>query len=66
MGLYLIQVFQFFFIGPSARVTLLKIKKSFHDTDNVLYDWINGSSNGHNDHCAWRGVTCNNAIVVKL
>ncbi|XP_077236346.1 leucine-rich receptor-like protein kinase family protein [Tasmannia lanceolata] len=38
-------------------VTLLEIKKSFRDVDNVLYDWIDAASS---DYCSWRGVTCDN------
>lgn len=45
--------------------TLLDIKKSFKDKDNVLYDWIDANSN---DYCSWRGVTCDNVTfdVVAL
>ncbi|XP_043706623.1 LRR receptor-like serine/threonine-protein kinase ERECTA isoform X1 [Telopea speciosissima] len=38
--------------------TLLEIKKSFRDVDNVLYDWTDSPSS---DYCFWRGVTCDNA-----
>ncbi|XP_050365678.1 LRR receptor-like serine/threonine-protein kinase ERECTA [Argentina anserina] len=38
--------------------TLLEIKKSFRDVDNVLYDWRDSPSL---DYCAWRGITCDNA-----
>uniref|UniRef100_A0A0E0HMD9 non-specific serine/threonine protein kinase n=1 Tax=Oryza nivara TaxID=4536 RepID=A0A0E0HMD9_ORYNI len=34
--------------------TLLEIKKSFRNVDNVLYDWAGG------DYCSWRGVLCDN------
>lgn len=37
--------------------TLLEIKKSFSDVDNVLYDWTDSPSS---DYCIWRGVTCDN------
>lgn len=37
--------------------TLLEIKKSFRNVDNVLYNWINSSSS---DYCSWRGITCDN------
>ncbi|KAF7830411.1 LRR receptor-like serine/threonine-protein kinase ERECTA [Senna tora] len=37
--------------------TLLEIKKSFRDVDNVLYDWTDSPSS---DYCVWRGVTCDN------
>ncbi|KAL5995095.1 hypothetical protein ACLOJK_025153 [Asimina triloba] len=45
--------------------TLLEIKKSFKDVDNVLYDWIDATSS---DYCSWRGVTCDNVTfnVVAL
>ncbi|GAB2275891.1 hypothetical protein Dimus_010637 [Dionaea muscipula] len=45
--------------------TLLEIKKSFRDEDNVLYDWTDSPSS---DYCVWRGVTCDNATfnVVAL
>ncbi|KAG2404445.1 LRR receptor-like serine/threonine-protein [Vigna angularis] len=47
------------------RTTLLKIKKSFRDVDNVLYDWTDSPSS---DYCAWRGITCDNVTfnVVAL
>lgn len=37
--------------------TLLEIKKSFSDVDNVLYDWTDSSSS---DYCVWKGVECDN------
>ncbi|KAB5553063.1 hypothetical protein DKX38_010374 [Salix brachista] len=37
--------------------TLLEIKKSFRDVDNVLYDWTDSPSS---DYCVWRGVICDN------
>lgn len=45
--------------------TLLEIKKSFRDVDNVLYDWTDSPSS---DYCVWRGVTCDNVTfnVVAL
>eukprot|EP00268_Persea_americana_P027832 TRINITY_DN2709_c1_g2_i1.p1 TRINITY_DN2709_c1_g2~~TRINITY_DN2709_c1_g2_i1.p1 ORF type:complete len:986 (-),score=171.28 TRINITY_DN2709_c1_g2_i1:241-3198(-) len=45
--------------------TLLEIKKSFRDVDNMLYDWIDAASS---DYCSWRGVTCDNVTfnVVAL
>ncbi|KAJ1442837.1 Serine/threonine-protein kinase, active site [Sesbania bispinosa] len=45
--------------------TLLEIKKSFRDVDNVLYDWTDSPSS---DYCAWRGITCDNVTfnVVAL
>ncbi|KAK9102440.1 hypothetical protein Sjap_019694 [Stephania japonica] len=35
--------------------TLLEIKKSLRDVENVLYQWTDSS-----DYCYWRGVTCDN------
>nr|XP_016513934.1 PREDICTED: LRR receptor-like serine/threonine-protein kinase ERECTA [Nicotiana tabacum] len=45
--------------------TLLEIKKSFRDVENVLYDWTDSPSS---DYCAWRGVTCDNVTfnIVSL
>ncbi|KAG6772535.1 hypothetical protein POTOM_023948 [Populus tomentosa] len=45
--------------------TLLEIKKSFRDVDNVLYDWTDSPSS---DYCVWRGVICDNVTynVVAL
>ncbi|RDX77208.1 LRR receptor-like serine/threonine-protein kinase ERECTA, partial [Mucuna pruriens] len=45
--------------------TLLEIKKSLRDADNVLYDWTDSPSS---DYCVWRGVTCDNVTfnVVAL
>ncbi|CAN0918407.1 LRR receptor-like serine/threonine-protein kinase ERECTA [Linum grandiflorum] len=37
--------------------TLVEIKKSFKDVDNVLYDWTDSSSS---DYCVWRGIICDN------
>ncbi|XP_026441235.1 LRR receptor-like serine/threonine-protein kinase ERECTA [Papaver somniferum] len=37
--------------------TLLDIKKSFRDVDNVLYDWTDSSSD---NYCSWRGIICDN------
>ncbi|CAK7352768.1 unnamed protein product [Dovyalis caffra] len=37
--------------------TLLEIKKSFRDVDNVLYDWTESPAS---DYCVWRGVICDN------
>ncbi|KAJ3695576.1 hypothetical protein LUZ60_000953 [Juncus effusus] len=38
------------------RATLLEIKKSFRNVDNILSDWRDSSS----DFCSWRGVICDN------
>ncbi|XP_022881625.1 LRR receptor-like serine/threonine-protein kinase ERECTA [Olea europaea var. sylvestris] len=45
--------------------TLLDMKKSFRDVENVLYDWTDSPSA---DYCVWRGVTCDNVTfnVVAL
>ncbi|XP_010273915.1 PREDICTED: LRR receptor-like serine/threonine-protein kinase ERECTA isoform X2 [Nelumbo nucifera] len=45
--------------------TLLEIKKSFRDVDNVLYDWTDSPTYGY---CSWRGITCDNVTfnVVAL
>lgn len=45
--------------------TMLEIKKSFRDVDNVLYDWTDSPTS---DYCAWRGITCDNVTfnVVAL
>ncbi|CAA7401259.1 unnamed protein product [Spirodela intermedia] len=45
--------------------TLLEIKKSFRNVDNILYDWTDGPAS---DYCSWRGVTCDNMTfgVVSL
>ncbi|XP_023885760.1 LRR receptor-like serine/threonine-protein kinase ERECTA isoform X2 [Quercus suber] len=52
-------------VDSDDGATLLEIKKSFRDVDNVLYDWTNSPSS---DYCVWRGVTCDNVTfsVVAL
>ncbi|CAN6465867.1 unnamed protein product [Victoria cruziana] len=62
VGLMLV-LFAFATLGSVFAVsndskTLLDIKKSFRDADNVLYDWTDASSA---DFCSWRGITCDNA-----
>ncbi|RRT50720.1 hypothetical protein B296_00040048 [Ensete ventricosum] len=49
----------------SEGATLVEIKKSFRNVDNVLYDWTDNPSS---DHCSWRGVICDNVTfsVVAL
>ncbi|XP_022859322.1 LRR receptor-like serine/threonine-protein kinase ERECTA isoform X2 [Olea europaea var. sylvestris] len=37
--------------------SLLEIKNSFRDVENVLYDWTDSPSSGY---CVWRGITCDN------
>ena len=51
--------------SSSSGKTLLEIKKSFRNVDNILYDWIDASSS---DYSSWRGVTCDNLTfaVVSL
>ena len=46
-----------FFVLFVEGATLLEIKKSFRDVDNVLYDWTDSPSS---DYCVWRGVSCDN------
>ncbi|XP_021277529.1 LRR receptor-like serine/threonine-protein kinase ERECTA isoform X1 [Herrania umbratica] len=55
----------FAFVDSEDGATLLEIKKSFRDVDNVLYDWADTPSS---DYCVWRGVTCDNVTfnVVAL
>ncbi|XP_056176806.1 LRR receptor-like serine/threonine-protein kinase ERECTA isoform X2 [Syzygium oleosum] len=45
--------------------TLLEVKKSLRDVDDVLYDWTDSPSS---DYCVWRGVSCDNVTfnVVEL
>uniref|UniRef100_A0A0E0GDK2 non-specific serine/threonine protein kinase n=1 Tax=Oryza nivara TaxID=4536 RepID=A0A0E0GDK2_ORYNI len=38
--------------------TLLEIKKSFRNVDNVLYDWAGDGAPRR--YCSWRGVLCDN------
>ncbi|GAB4836922.1 hypothetical protein Ancab_001833 [Ancistrocladus abbreviatus] len=45
-------------VDSDDGATLLEIKKSFRDVDNVLYDWTDSPSS---DYCVWRGVTCDNS-----
>ncbi|KAA8546248.1 hypothetical protein F0562_003013 [Nyssa sinensis] len=47
----------FGYVISDDGATLLEIKKSFRDVDNVLYDWTDSPSS---DCCVWRGVTCDN------
>ncbi|WOG84765.1 hypothetical protein DCAR_0103949 [Daucus carota subsp. sativus] len=47
----------FCLVDSNDGATLLEIKKSFRDKDNVLYDWTDSPSS---DYCVWRGVTCDN------
>ncbi|KAJ3699158.1 hypothetical protein LUZ61_002863 [Rhynchospora tenuis] len=51
-------------VPTNDGATLLEIKKSFRNVDNILYDWSESSS----DYCSWRGVICDNVTfgVVAL
>ncbi|KAI9106752.1 hypothetical protein K1719_022280 [Acacia pycnantha] len=55
----------FISVDSDDGATLLEIKKSFRDVDNVLCDWTDSPSS---DYCVWRGVTCDNVTfnVVAL
>ncbi|KAK7283162.1 hypothetical protein RIF29_12507 [Crotalaria pallida] len=52
-------------VDSDDGATLLEVKKSLRDVDNVLYDWTDSPSS---DYCVWRGVTCDNVTfnVVAL
>lgn len=54
-----------FFNFWNEGATLLEIKKSFRDVDNVLFDWTDLPSS---DYCAWRGIACDSVTfnVVSL
>ncbi|KAL9230479.1 hypothetical protein vseg_005824 [Gypsophila vaccaria] len=45
-------------VNSDDGATLLEIKKSIRDVENVLYDWSDSPSS---DYCVWRGITCDNA-----
>ncbi|KAK8930640.1 LRR receptor-like serine/threonine-protein kinase ERECTA [Platanthera zijinensis] len=49
----------------SEGSTLLEIKRSFRNVDDILYDWTNAASS---DYCSWRGITCDstNFGVISL
>ncbi|KAL7112281.1 hypothetical protein ACP275_05G142700 [Erythranthe tilingii] len=51
--------------GGGDGGTLVEVKKSFRDVDNVLYDWTESPSS---DYCVWRGILCDNVTfnVVAL
>ncbi|KAI8526118.1 hypothetical protein RHMOL_Rhmol13G0284200 [Rhododendron molle] len=61
----LLSCLSFSFVFSDDGATLLEIKKSFRDVDNVLFDWTDLPSS---DYCAWRGVACDNVTfnVVSL
>ncbi|XP_074286850.1 uncharacterized protein LOC141612047 [Silene latifolia] len=44
-------------VDSDDGATLLEIKKSIRDEENVLYDWADSAST---DYCIWRGITCDN------
>ncbi|OIW21890.1 hypothetical protein TanjilG_13837 [Lupinus angustifolius] len=52
-------------VESNDGTTLLEIKKSLRDVDNVLYDWTDSPSS---DYCVWRGISCDNVTfdVVAL
>ncbi|KAH9653116.1 LRR receptor-like serine/threonine-protein kinase ERECTA [Citrus sinensis] len=50
-------------VDSEDGATLLKIKKSFRDVDNVLYDWTDSPSS---DYCVWRGITCDNVTFTVI
>lgn len=56
----------FLLVNSDDGGTLLEIKKSFRDVNNVLYDWTDSSPSS--DYCMWRGVSCDNVTfnVVAL
>lgn len=62
---FLFEINGFIIVYGDEGATLLEIKKSFRDVDNVLYDWADSPSS---DYCVWRGVTCDNVTfsVVSL
>ncbi|XP_020686199.1 LRR receptor-like serine/threonine-protein kinase ERECTA [Dendrobium catenatum] len=43
--------------GGNDGLTLVEIKKSFRNVDDILYDWTGAASS---DYCFWRGITCDN------
>ncbi|KAK4761140.1 hypothetical protein SAY87_006033 [Trapa incisa] len=53
-----------FLVASNDGATLLEMKKSFRDVDNILYDWTDSPS----DYCVWRGIICDNVTfsVVSL
>ncbi|KAI3786965.1 hypothetical protein L1987_41080 [Smallanthus sonchifolius] len=55
----------FLLVNSDYGGTLLEIKRSFRDVNNVLYDWTDSPSS---DYCMWRGVSCDNVTfnVVAL
>ncbi|OIV96431.1 hypothetical protein TanjilG_09858 [Lupinus angustifolius] len=54
-------------VDSDDGATLLELKKSLRDVDNVLYDWTDPPSS---DYCMWRGVTCDdvtfNVVALNL
>lgn len=65
MNVGFVGTYLFKYVMFEKGATLLEIKKSFRDVDNILYDWRDSPSS---DYCGWRGVTCDNATfnVVAL
>ncbi|PON39635.1 GPCR kinase [Trema orientale] len=50
-------------VDSDDGATLLEVKKSFRDVDNVLYDWTDSPSS---DYCIWRGISCDNVTFSVL
>ncbi|KAF1886352.1 hypothetical protein Lal_00045584 [Lupinus albus] len=50
-------------VESNDGTTLLEIKKSFRDVDNVLYDWTDSPSS---DYCVWRGISCDNVTFTVV
>ncbi|XP_050217980.1 LRR receptor-like serine/threonine-protein kinase ERECTA [Mercurialis annua] len=55
--LLLVLCLSFGSVDSDDGATLLEVKKSFRDVDNVLYDWTDSPSS---DYCVWRGIVCDN------
>lgn len=47
--------------GDGEGKALMGVKAGFRNAANALVDWDGGA-----DHCAWRGVTCDNASFAVL
>ncbi|XP_073283508.1 LRR receptor-like serine/threonine-protein kinase ERECTA isoform X2 [Primulina huaijiensis] len=62
---FMVMCLSFALVVCDDGATLLEVKKSFRDVDNVLYDWTDSPSS---DYCVWRGITCDNVTfnVVAL
>lgn len=49
--------------GGGDGAALMAFKAGFSNAANALADWDGGSGT---DHCAWRGVACDNASFAVL